>query len=86
MAETSTIRVTALFQYPLKSCAPLALGRAYIDDLGLAGDRRYLATDPDGQFLTGRRHPRLASLLATPFDGGLVLAADGRNDLSYNFV
>ena len=77
-ADTAAARVSALFQYPVKSCAPLAVGRAYIDDYGLAGDRRYLVTDPQGGFLTGRRHPRLASLLATPLEGGLVLAAEGR--------
>ncbi|MCB1926602.1 MAG: MOSC domain-containing protein [Rhodocyclaceae bacterium] len=75
------LHVSALFQYPVKSCAPLALGRAFIDDYGLAGDRRYLVTDPDGGFLTGRRHPRLASLLATPVADGVVLAADGRPPL-----
>ena len=76
-----TPRVSELFQYPVKSCAPLALGRGFVDDRGLAGDRRYLVTDPDGGFLTGRRHPRLASLLATPHEDGLVLAAEGRPTL-----
>ncbi len=79
---SASIHVSALYHYPLKSCAPLPLGRAYIDELGLAGDRRYMVTDPDGRFLTGRRHPRLASLLATPLDGGLVLAAAGREALT----
>ena len=81
-ATPPPIQVSALYHYPVKSCAPLRLGRGYIDDYGLAGDRRYLVTDPDGQFLTGRRHPRLASLLATPIDGGLVLAAAGRDALT----
>ncbi|MCB1955301.1 MAG: MOSC domain-containing protein [Rhodocyclaceae bacterium] len=74
-------RVTALHQFPVKSCAPLSLERGFVDALGLAGDRRFMVTDPDGQFLTGRRHPRLASLLATPIEGGLVLAAEGRTHL-----
>ncbi|QID18426.1 MOSC domain-containing protein [Nitrogeniibacter mangrovi] len=77
----SAVHVSALFQHPVKSCAPLGIERGYIDDYGLAGDRRYLVTDPEGKFLTGRRHPRLASLLATPVDGGIVLAAAGRKDL-----
>jgi len=81
MTQTTAIHVASIHQYPLKSCAPISLQRGFIDDYGLAGDRRYLATDPDGKFLTGRKHPRLASVLATPIDGGLVLAASGRKAL-----
>ncbi len=81
MTNNNAIHVAGIYQHPVKSCAPISLGRGYVDDYGLAGDRRYLVTDAQGNFLTGRRHPRLASLLATPLDGGLVLAADGRRDL-----
>ncbi|MCB1961526.1 MAG: MOSC N-terminal beta barrel domain-containing protein [Rhodocyclaceae bacterium] len=80
MPTASHITVTALYQHPVKSCAPLSLGRSYVDAFGLAGDRRYLVTDAGGQFLTGRQHPRLASLLATPIEGGLILAAAGQPD------
>jgi len=75
------IHVSAIYQYPVKSCAPILLSRGYVDHYGLAGDRRYLITDPEGNFLTGRRHPTLASLLATPFEGGLAIAAEGQPDL-----
>jgi len=81
MNSAPAIHVAGIHQHPLKSCAPISLQRGYIDAYGLAGDRRYLATDLEGKFLTGRKHPRLASVLATPFDGGLVLAAAGRDDL-----
>jgi len=81
MSAPSQLHVSTIYQYPLKSCAPILLSRGYIDHYGLAGDRRYLVTDPEGNFLTGRKHPRLASLLATPFDGGLVIAAKARPEL-----
>jgi uncharacterized protein YcbX len=81
MTTPAPIVVASIHQHPVKSCAPIGLQRGFIDALGLAGDRRYLVTDADGAFLTGRRHPRLASLLATPVDDGLVLAAPGRDDL-----
>ena len=81
MSALSEVHVSAIYQYPIKSCAPVLLSRGYVDHYGLAGDRRYLVTDPEGNFLTGRKHPRLASLLATPFDGGLVLAVEGEPDL-----
>ena len=81
MNSSPSLQVTGLFQHPVKSCAPIGLSRAFIDAYGLAGDRRYLVTDPDGKFLTGRKHPRLASLMATPVDDGLVLAAADRDTL-----
>jgi len=82
MSHSDThVHVSAIYEYPLKSCAPVQLSRAYVDPYGLAGDRRYLVTDPDGNFLTGRKHPRLASLLATHIDGGLAIAAEGESDL-----
>lgn len=70
-----TIYITSLHQYPVKSSAPVNLSRTWIDSLGLAGDRRYLVADMDGNFMTARKHPKLTSLLATTINGGLVLSA-----------
>jgi uncharacterized protein YcbX len=76
-----TIRIASLHQYPVKSSAPVNISRGWIDEWGLAGDRRYLVTNPDGLFLTGRKHPKLLSLQATPINGGLILAAEGKAPL-----
>ena len=70
-----TIHITSLHHYPVKSCAAVNLSRAWIDSLGLAGDRRYLVADMDGNFMTARKFPKLTTLLATTFNGGLVLAS-----------
>lgn len=67
--------VTDLFIYPVKSCAPLNVSRAWIGPQGLVFDRRYMLVDPSGMFITARRYPQLTHLLATPIDSGLVLAA-----------
>ncbi len=72
-----SIRLQSIHQYPVKSCAPINLSRGWIDEYGLAGDRRYLVTNADGQFITARNHPKLSLLAATPFNRGLVLAANG---------
>lgn len=69
--------VTDLFIYPVKSCAPLQVSRAWVGPQGLDADRRYMLTDPDGQFITARRYPALTHLLATPVNDGLMLAAEG---------
>ncbi len=63
MAETS-LRVSALYTYPIKSCAGLAHHEILLDRRGPVFDRRWmLVTDDDltrGLFLTQRELPRMA--------------------------
>lgn len=71
----SDLYVTDLFVYPVKSCAPLRVSRAWVGEQGLEMDRRFMVVDPAGQFITARRYPLLTHLQATPLTNGLVLAA-----------
>ncbi|MBX3736481.1 MAG: MOSC N-terminal beta barrel domain-containing protein [Candidatus Didemnitutus sp.] len=69
--------MSGLFIYPVKSCRGLALAAAEVDELGLAGDRRFLVVDEAGKFLTQRTHPRMAQI-ATALDADrLTLSAEG---------
>lgn len=77
----SDLYVTELFIFPVKSCAPLRVTRAWVGEQGLEADRRYMVVDPSGQFLTARRYPVLTRLLATPLSKGLALAADSMPSL-----
>jgi uncharacterized protein YcbX len=66
--------LSAITRYPVKSCRGHGVQSAVVEPWGLAGDRRWLVVDEDGQGMTAREHPRL--LLATPRlrpDGGLRL-------------
>ena len=70
--------VRALFVHPLKSAAGLRVAEAAIDALGFAGDRRWMAVDANGAFLSQRRIPAMATIDATPLPGGdLCLSATG---------
>ena len=51
--------------YPLKGCRAVDLDQAVVEPWGLAGDRRWLLVDADGQFLTQREHPALARLVVS---------------------
>ena len=51
--------------YPLKGCRAVDLDEAVVEPWGLAGDRRWLLVDADGQFITQREHPALARLVVT---------------------
>lgn len=61
--------------YPLKSCAPLALDDAVIGKRGIDHDRRWMVTDTEGKFLTGRQYPRLTLIHAEPAGDALRLSA-----------
>lgn len=75
-------RVSGLFIYPVKSCRGLSLPTAEIDELGLAGDRRFLVVDETGKFLTQRTHPRMAQI-ATALDATqLTLSVDHHGTVS----
>lgn len=67
-----TAILASIHIYPLKSCAPLALDSARVQPRGLEHDRRWMVTDANGKFLTGRQHPHLTLIRAEPDDGGTV--------------
>ncbi|MFN8125332.1 MAG: MOSC domain-containing protein [Candidatus Nanopelagicales bacterium] len=62
--DPRTMHLSALWVYPLKSCAGVAVDRWPLDADGLRYDRSWMVVDPDGEFLTQREEPRLA--LARP--------------------
>ena len=71
------MQLAGIFLYPVKSLGGFAVEAAAIDELGLAGDRRFMVVEPSGQFLTQRALPRMA-LIATALTGEfLTLRAGG---------
>lgn len=71
------MHLSGLYLYPMKSCAPLPVESARIEPRGLQHDRRWMAVDGDGRFLTGRELPRLTLVRAVPDGDGLSLQAPG---------
>jgi uncharacterized protein YcbX len=73
------MRVRELYIYPLKSAAGMRVAEAEIDALGFVGDRRWMAVDHAGEFLSQRRITRMALIQATALSGGdLYLSAPDR--------
>lgn len=72
-----TPTLSAIHIFPLKSCAPLPLEAARVEPRGLAHDRRWLATDASGRFLTGRQQPRLTLIRALPDGDAIGISAPG---------
>jgi hypothetical protein len=81
----TSITLSALTSYPIKSCRGIALHEARVEERGLELDRRWMLVDGEGVFLTQRQHPTMALLGVDLHDGGLVVKAPGREDLRIPF-
>lgn len=64
-----------IFIYPIKSGAALPMTEAHVEPRGLRDDRRWMVVDANNRFVTGRQHPQLTQVKATPAEAGLTLAA-----------
>jgi hypothetical protein len=76
------ISLSALYVYPVKSLAAIAVREAEVTPRGLQYDRRFMVVGPDGEFFTQRDIPRMATIW-TEIDGGLLrLAAPEAGEVS----
>ncbi len=72
------MKLTEINIYPLKSGAGNAVQSSTVEPRGLKGDRRWMATDEDGGFITARRFPKLVLVrLDIGADWSLRLSAPG---------
>lgn len=76
------MHVSGLFLYPVKSLRGFAVPAVEIDDLGFAGDRRFLVIDEAGKFLTQRQVTRMALVSTALANGTLTLSAEGAGSVS----
>jgi uncharacterized protein YcbX len=77
--------VSALRRYPVKSCRGEELREALVEPWGLAGDRRWMVTDPAGAFVTARAIPRLVLVVPEQAPDGITLRAPGVEPLCVPF-
>jgi uncharacterized protein len=75
------MRVSSLHVYPIKSTAAIDREMFEIEARGLRHDRRWMAIDPEGRFVTGRQHGEMVLIRADPEGDGLRLSAPGMPDL-----
>lgn len=72
------ITLSRLYVHPVKSLRGLQLSHAQVASHGLAFDRTFMITEPDGTFITARQYPQM--VLFTPAlvaDGLFLTAPDG---------
>ena len=79
--------------YPIKSSAGIELSNSWVEEFGLAFDRRFVVASPDGEFFTARTKPSLCLLQANLTATGMIITAPKMpalvidyNLLSLNYV
>jgi len=75
------MQVSAIFIYPIKSVGGFSLPKTKITSRGLAFDRRFMLTTPDGTFMTQRTN-RLMALLNTYIQDDRLIVWDSSFPLS----
>jgi len=55
----SSIYLSELAIYPVKSLAQITLNQSHVDNFGLRHDRRWMIVDQQGHFITQRQHSRM---------------------------
>jgi uncharacterized protein YcbX len=70
--------LASLHIYPLKGCRAIDLDTSVVEPWGLAGDRRWLAVDSSGRFISQREHASLARLIVSYGPGeGITVSSPG---------
>ncbi|MFG1496577.1 MOSC N-terminal beta barrel domain-containing protein [Saccharospirillum sp. HFRX-1] len=73
-----TAQITALFHYPIKSLAGIAVDRLPFDAAGPVDDRRWMLINAKGRFVSQRDMPQLANFgVQAHGDGYRISAPDG---------
>ena len=78
--------VSQLSVYPIKSTSGIHLNHAYMEERGLAFDRRFVVARPDGGFITARTHPRLLLVHSVLTRDGLQLRGPGMDPLALHYA
>lgn len=74
------ITLSKLYVHPVKSMRGLQLSHAQVASHGLAFDRSFMITAPDGTFITARHYPHMVLFTPALLADGLYLAApDGES-------
>ncbi len=76
-----TITVSALYIYPVKSLAGIAINSSKLNAMGLRHDRRWMLVSPEGDFLSQRKFPKMALIQPKFINQQLVLTSANQSDL-----
>jgi uncharacterized protein YcbX len=77
----TSIKLSGLFIYPVKSLAGISINQWPVVKTGLKYDRQWMIVDDSGQFLSQRKLAGLALIKTSLTDNELILSAPAMKDL-----
>jgi uncharacterized protein len=77
----STVTLSGMYVYPIKSCAGISLQSADLSATGLRHDRRWMLVDETGEFMSQRAHPRMALISVRFAPERLIVSAPDMDEL-----
>jgi len=77
----TSIIVSELAIYPVKSFAQITLTESRVDNFGLENDRRWMVVDQKGKFITQRQQSRMCLIEVELLSGGIKLTAPEMSSL-----
>jgi len=79
------INLSALAIYPLKSAKAINLTHSHVSEMGLEHDRRFIISDMQGQFITGRTQPKISTIKIEVSAQGIMLSAPHMPPIAFIF-
>jgi uncharacterized protein len=76
------MKISEINIYPIKSLRGIALENAFVEERGLKDDRRLMLVDENGNLLTQREFPKMATVAVDLKENGLEVSAEGFETLS----
>lgn len=76
-----TIRISALYRYPIKSTAGIPVEQLELDELGAVDDRRWMVVNDKYEFMTQREIGGLALIHSRADGDGVVMEAAGHRSI-----
>jgi hypothetical protein len=80
----SNLTLSEINIYPVKSCGAITLSSSCVGSLGLKADRRFVITDQQGLFISGRTYPKLTLIKVQYTNQSLVISAPNMPNLILN--
>jgi uncharacterized protein len=77
----TTVTLSGMYVYPIKSCAGISLQSADLSATGLRHDRRWMLVDETGEFMSQRDHPRMAMISVRFAPERLIVSAPDMDEL-----
>ncbi|MFT7683516.1 MAG: hypothetical protein ACI935_003012 [Moritella dasanensis] len=79
------INLSGLAIYPLKSAKAINLTQSQVSEMGLDHDRRFMISDMDGEFITGRTQPKISTIKIEVAAQGIMLSAPKMPPIAFTF-